>query len=160
MIALVLLVIIITEDSHVQQHLHIVFFPLTRNIRRRVTGYERSFPRLLLYEHTHVQLQEIHTALQAQHLADKRRLHNNLVFVEMLNEFRQLFSYRMVYIPSLIFSLYMKRRWQVSSQNTECILPIEPLCAFHVGKMLITQFLIQKLTCQLAQENGSRNLRR
>ena len=89
-VLLILGAVVVTQQQHVQQQLHIVLLlGFWRVLLRKA-----RLARLLLYQDFLVQLQEVHTSLNAQHLREERWLYDDLRGIKLtdavvLEHFRQ-----------------------------------------------------------------------
>ena len=66
------------EHSHIEQKLHIVACLLTWLLSGAIAKARQSLARFLFHQHLEVELQHIHTPLNAEHLAEERRLKHDL----------------------------------------------------------------------------------
>ena len=66
LVLLILLAVVVSQQQHVEQQLHIVLLFLLRGVG--VSLRPSALARLLLYHHFLVQLEEVHASLQPQHL--------------------------------------------------------------------------------------------
>ena len=68
----------------------------------------------MLYEHTVVELQEVHTSLQSKHFREESGLEHHLSAIEVCNVVRQVVRYRRVYIIYLPPRIFVECRGYVA----------------------------------------------
>ena len=68
----------VAEYGTIEEHLHIMHFLLHRTLGIIVPRCESALAAFLFYQHTVIELQEVHTSLQPQHLANERGFEHHL----------------------------------------------------------------------------------
>ena len=122
---------IVTDQRHVEQQLHVMLLFLFRfDI---VIIRELPLPGLLLDQDPEVQLQIIHTSLEAQQLREERRFDHRRFQVEMLHVVRQFRIDRLGDILLLLLRFAMEACVNPPSQQTQCVILIEISYALGVG---------------------------
>ena len=76
-----------------------------------------ALARLLLDQETEIELQQVHTSLQTEHLREKRGLKNHLIPVESAHMSRKTVD-RLANMPLLSLRLLMKMAPDLLSQHT------------------------------------------
>ena len=159
-VALIFRTVIIADNRHIEQQLHIVVLAVPGQIL--VPGVPLPFARFLLYDKPVIELHEVHAPLQTEYFSEKCRFKHHVSAVKPADCRWKHIAQRMAYVYLLGQCFVAESRRQPACGKTDCIAAEERRRAVSEINLFAApvHLFVKQLRSEITQIHGRRIDRR